>query len=853
MGSAERIGNVAKTMMDVDSERVLVVVSAMGTPGDGSPKVTDLLLNMLAKAEAGDKGYADDLAALEQKHVDAADELLGKGTPEYGEFMEVVAEDVENLKATLKAISIAGTQGEAFSDFVVGHGELWSAQLMTLTIKKLGGQAQYMDARQVLTINPKGQNTNVLYDVSNERLDAWFAERDGAPGIVVTTGFIARKPNGVPTTLKRNGSDYSATIMGALFMSKNITIWTDVDGVYSADPRKVAEAVCLKSLSYNEAWELSYFGANVLHPATTLPAMKYSIPITIRNFFNMDSPGTVISDSADLLRKSYDEEFSRMGAKSGVVGETGKAMREQVKGIATIDDVTLVNIEGTGLIGVPGMVASLFDAVRDAGVNVVMISQASSEHSVCFAVKSADAHKATNAVERRFRDQLAAGRISSVYATNNCTILAVVGQSMVQRYGTVATLFTALANANVNVIAIAQGASEYNITVVVNREDAVRALRAVHARFFLSETPLAVGLVGPGLIGKTLLAQLQAQSQVLHDQFNIDLRVYGIASSKKMLLASGAGIDLTSWEDPFANDAAELDMTEFANHLQENKDGVPNAVIVDCTASDVVSDYYETWLKRGIHVVTPNKKVNSGPLERYEAVRELQRQSYTHYLCEGTVGAGLPIIHTLRDLVQTGDQIKQVEGVFSGTLSYIFNTWSEGMKFSDVVKEAKENGYTEPDPREDLSGMDVARKVVTLAREAGMMIELEDVPVASLVPDALQDQEAVSIDEYMDRLPEYDDEMAAKLAEAEAAGEKLRFVGTVDVVNKTASVELRRFPNGHPFTTLQGSDNIVGFITSRYTEDSSLIVRGPGAGAEVTAAGVFADILRLCSYLGSPS
>jgi len=852
VGSSERIRNVAKEMMSIEAsdacERMVMVVSAMGTPGDGSPKVTDLLLNALAKAESRDQTYVDDLKALEKKHEDTAGDLLGSDSDEYKDFIGKLREDVVNIESTLKAISIAGTSTETFSDIIVGHGELWTAQMMALTIKKLGGQAHFLDARQILTINPSGSNTNVMYEVSNERLDAWFEERDGAPGIVVATGFIARKPNGVPSTLKRNGSDYSATIFGALFESRMITIWTDVDGVYSADPRKVREAVCLPALSYNEAWELSYFGANVLHPATTLPAMKYNIPVVLRNFFNLDAPGTVISDAKDLLRpgdsmgRSYDEETFPDAAD-----------RAQVKGFATIDDVSIINVEGTGLIGVPGTAAMLFDAVRDAKVNVIMISQASSEHSLCFAVKAAEADAAKKAVEDCFKEHIAKGRVEGVEVVENCTILAAVGQEMRARHGTLATLFNALATASVNVVAVAQGSSEYNLTVVVKSDDSVRALRAAHARFFLSETPLAVGLVGPGLIGKVLLRQINEQKEKLLDEFNIDLRVVAIAGSSKMMLSTGdIGINLDTWEDEYANNAEPIDMDAFANHLRNNSDGIPNSVVVDCTASDEVSDFYVKWLQTGIHIVTPNKKVNSGPLSRYNKVRRLQRESYTHYLCEGTVGAGLPIITTLRGLVETGDRIQKVEGIFSGTLSYIFNTWTTDMKFSDVVKQARDNGYTEPDPREDLNGTDVARKVVTLAREAGMMIELDDVPIESLVPEPLRDP-SISVDDFMAKLPDYDDEMAAKLAEAEAAGEKLRFVGVADVSNGKASVALGKYPAGHPFTTLQGSDNIIEFQTSRYTQGGSLIVRGPGAGAEVTAAGVFADLLKLTQYLGAPS
>lgn len=710
---------------------------------------------------------------------------------------------------------------------------------MASVINKLGGKATWLDAREVLVVKEAFDGgVDVLYDETNSRLDNWYANKAGDANIIVATGFIAETPAGIPTTLKRNGSDYSATIFGALLRSAAITIWTDVDGVYSADPRKVPEAVCLDALSYNEAWELSYFGANVLHPRTTLPAMKYNIPITIRNFFNLDSDGTRIGEASEAEPVGQIVRLDRPPAN------------QLVKGFATIDDVTLINVEGTGMVGVPGTASTMFTAVKNTGVNVIMISQASSEHSLCFAVRSDQADMAVRAVTDVFADSIASGRIQKVAVIENCTLLAAVGQQMCATHGVSAMLFDALAKASINVKAIAQGCSEYNITVVIDQADSARALAAVHSRFYLSETPIAVGLVGPGLIGKTLLAQFAEQRQILKDEFGVDLRVLGICDSKKMLL-SDIGLDLENWEEEYASDkAVPLDTSKFTEHISSS--AFPNMCMIDCTASGVVSEQYLGWLQQGIHVITPNKKANSGPYPYYSQLRELSRKSYTHYFYEGTVGAGLPIVSTLRGLKETGDAVSVVEGIFSGTLSYIFNTYDGSQKFSDVVKQAKELGYTEPDPRDDLNGMDVARKVVILAREAGLELELDQVPIESLVPEALRNVQ--SVDEFMTELPKYDEEMAARMSAAADKGMVLRFVGVVDTVAGTGEVALKEYPTDHPFAQLQGSDNIISFQTKRYSPPSQpLVVRGPGAGAEVTAGGVFADLLRLAAYLGAPS
>ncbi|KAJ9676289.1 hypothetical protein PVL29_025014 [Vitis rotundifolia] len=820
VGTSERIKNVAEIIVKDDSERKLVVVSAMS-------KMTDMMYDLIYKAQSRDDSYISAVDAVLEKHRLTALDLLDGD--DLASFLSRLHHDINEIKEMLRAIYIAGHASELFSDIIVGHGELWSAQMLSSVVRKKGIDCKWMDTRDVLIVNPTSANqVDPDFVESEMRLEKWFFQNPSKT--IVATGFIASTPQNIPTTLKRDGSDFSAAIMGALFRARQVTIWTDVDGVYSADPRKVTEAVILNQLSYQEAWEMSYFGANVLHPRTIIPVMQYGIPIVIRNIFNLSAPGTMI------CRPSVDEN------------EGNQRLESPVKGFATIDNVALINVEGTGMAGVPGTASAIFSAVKDVGANVIMISQASSEHSVCFAVPEKEVEAVAEALQSRFRQALDAGRLSQVAVVPNCSILATVGQRMASTPGVSASLFSALAKANINIRAIAQGCSEYNITVVVKREDCIRALKAVHSRFYLSRTTIAMGIIGPGLIGGTLLDQLRDQAAVLKEDFNIDLRVMGITGSRTMLL-SDSGIDLSRWRELIKEKGEVGDMHKFVNHVHGNH-FIPNTALVDCTADSNVASHYHEWLRKGIHVITPNKKANSGPLDQYLKLRALQRQSYTHYFYEATVGAGLPIISTLRGLLETGDKILRIEGIFSGTLSYIFNNFKGTRRFSEVVMEAKQAGYTEPDPRDDLSGTDVARKVIILARESGLKLELADTPVQSLVPEPLR--ATASADEFMQQLPQYDIDLAKQLQDAEDAGEVLRYVGVVDVVNKKGLVELRRYKNDHPFAQLSGSDNIIAFTTARY-KNQPLIVRGPGAGAQVTAGGIFSDVLRLASYLGAPS
>ncbi len=812
VASAERYRQVAQILRSEAARsgppaNCAVVVSAMS-------KVTDALLELVELAKQRNDSYLVKLEALKARHLQATAELLtAAAKPALDARLEA---DLKDIAEVLRGIWLSRNVSERTSELISGYGEIWSAQLLNAHLESLGMKTTWLDAREVLVVTPGESRVVVDFAASQLKLDRWLEKN--LADFVVVTGFIASTPEGIPTTLKRNGSDYSASIFGSLLKARLITIWTDVDGVLSADPRLVPEAVVLEDMSYDEATELAYFGAKVVHPDTMAPAIAGRIPIYIRNTFNPGLAGTKIHERSTSLAT--------------------------VKGFAAIDKMALVNVEGTGMIGVPGVAQRLFGALREVGVSVVMISQASSEHSICFAVPQNQAELTKTTVERAFFAELHHGQIQTIGINENCSILAAVGDNMVKHPGVAGRFFAALGRAGVNIRAIAQGSSERNISVVVSGNEARKALRAAHAAFYLSNQTISVGLIGPGLIGGTFLDQLHSQLERLRRDYRIDFRVRGIMKSGQMLLDEQQ-IGLGDWRAKLAASGVASDISSFVAHVKA--DYLPHAVIIDATAGDEMLKHYPDWLARGVHVITPNKKANTQSLAFYRKLREAARTANAHFLYETNVGAGLPIITTLRDLVQTGDKILQIDGVLSGTMSYIFNSFTGEKPFSEIVKEAKAKGFTEPDPRDDLSGMDVARKLVILAREIGMETEISDIEVESLVPLALQQGSA---EDYMAKLPSHDAAMMALLKDARDKGQVLRYVGVVDSTGK-AAVRLKTYPKDHAFAQIGGSNYIFAFTTARYNTQP-LIVQGPGAGPEVTAGGVFADLLRLSYSLGAP-
>jgi aspartokinase/homoserine dehydrogenase 1 len=777
--------------------------------------VTDSLLELVAMAEQPNKEYGSAIRALKTRHLDLAAELISKTAGET--YKAQFERDCLDIAGMLQTVRLIRSSTYSMRDVIAGYGEIWSTRLFAPFLReraRIKGDIQWLDAREVIIVEWASLGPAVQWTVSEANLKKLLPAN--FVGRLIVTGFVATTNKGKQTTLGRNGSDFSGSIFGALLDAEEIIIWTDVDGVLSADPRLVPNAQVIDQLSYNEAMELAYFGAKVIHPQTMAPAVARNIPIFIRNTFAAQKRGTLICANPVSALK--------------------------VKGITSIDPVALVNLEGAGMIGVPGTAHRLFGALRDSGISVILISQGSSEHSICFAIPQAQAVRAEEAVRRAFDAELRDGQIQHVEVALGMSILAVVGDGMAGTHGVAAKVFNSLGDAAISVRAIAQGASERNISVVIDGKGAARALRAVHAAFYLSPNTLSIGLIGPGTVGRVLLAQIATQIDRLRE-LNLDLRVRGIASSTRMLLEEKS-IDLSRWQERMAAAGEPLDMQKFVNHVQT--DYVPHSVIIDCTASAEVAGCYRDWLSRGIHIVTPNKKANSGTLTYYRSLQDAKRAAGTHYLYEATVGAGVPVIQTLRDLRGTGDDITQIEGIFSGTLAYLFNVFDGSESFSSIVRAARAKGYTEPDPREDLSGIDVARKLIILGREMGLTLEISDVQGEGLVPEALTQ---CSVEEFMERLPQSDAAMAAALADARKKNQVLRYVGRIDADGK-ATVGLMRLDGKHPFANIALTDNVVRFATRRYC-DNPLIVQGPGAGPEVTAGGVFSDLLRLSAYLGA--
>jgi aspartokinase/homoserine dehydrogenase 1 len=779
--------------------------------------VTDALLRLVDLAERQDESFRSDLAALRTRHAMIAQALLSSESARL--YLAGFDRDCHDLEGILQTVKLTRAAARNVSDLIVGYGEIWSTKLFHRFLEERGGRrpgpVRWLDARRIVVVEwgPLGPGIQWAESRANtaEQVPADF------DGTLIITGFIASDRRGVQTTLGRNGSDFSGSIFGALLEAREIQIWTDVDGVLSADPRRVPEATIIDSLSYNEAMELAYFGAKVIHPQTMAPAIGRSIPIWIRNTFAPEKPGTLICAQP-----------------------TSKL---PVKGITSIEQMALVNVEGAGMIGVPGTAHRLFGALREEGISVILISQGSSEHSICCAIPQAQAQRAATVVRRAFERELQEGQIQSVDVDAELAILAVVGDGMAGTPGISGKVFDALGTASVNVRAIAQGASERNISVVIEGKHATRALRAVHAGLYLSPHTLSIGVIGPGSVGRVLLDQIASQSARLHDQAKLDLRVRGLLGTRRMLL-SEAGLQLNGWRAQYEQSNTPADIDRFVEHIRVEH--LPHTVLIDCTASSEVAKRYPEWLASGIHIVTPNKKANSADLAFYRSLREARRKGGSHFLYEANVGAGLPIVQTLRDLRETGDDISSIEGIFSGTLAYLFNVYDGRTPFSDIVRDARQRGYTEPDPRDDLSGMDVARKLIILGREMGLELELADVKVESLVPRGLEDG---SIEEFMSRLPRFDGAMRERFEQARARGKVLRYVARITAKGE-ASVGVLEFDQKHAFANIALTDNVVRFATRWYC-DNPLIVQGPGAGPEVTAGGVFSDLLRLAAYLGA--
>lgn len=809
VGTVESINQVIQILQENLNEgrKIAVVYSAMGG-------VTNRLIEIGKLAATSDLEYLQLLKSVEDRHFAAVRGLID--VKNQSSAIAKVKGLLNELEDLLRGVFLIKELSARTNDFIVSFGERLSTTIVTEALKNRGIDAEYLDARKVIKTDDHFGYAEVIGDLTNELIRKHFAQTNKLQCI---TGFISSTIDGVTTTLGRGGSDYTGSIFGAALNATVIEIWTDVDGMLTSDPRKVKNAFTIPTITYAEAMELSHFGAKVIYPPSLTPAFQKNIPLKILNTFNHHHEGTLVSKTAST------KEYS-------------------ITGISSIDDIALVNVQGGGMMGVAGVSAKLFSILAANKISVILISQASSEHSICFAVDPKTAYGVKEILEEGFATEISQGLVDNISIEQNLSVIAVVGEGMKSSTGTSGKLFTVLGKNGINVVATAQGSSELNISVVIYKKDITKALNAIHETFFqVDGLTLNLYLVGAtGLIGSTLLRQIQEQKEYLKQRKNLNIRLVGITNTRKMLLDEG-GISLENWKEELLEKGEIANIGSFVSDVQDLN--LPYSVFVDCTADKNIVQYYYSLLSSSVSIVTPNKVANSGRYEQYFMLQKAAQKHGVKFLYETNVGAGLPIINTLQGLITSGDKINKIEAVLSGTLAYIFNNFKVGDRFVDVVKEAKAKGYTEPDPRDDLSGQDVARKILILSREAGLKLEPEDVTIINLLNDACLN--APSVDAFFEELEKDNDRFEKLLQDAQANDEVLRFIATLDSDNK-ASIGLKTVGRSHPFFNLAGSENIISFTTERY-KYNPLVVKGPGAGAEVTASGVFADIMSISSYL----
>lgn len=801
VGTKDRVEKVSQIISEsyTAGSSMVVVLSAIGG-------ITDQLIDCAQTAERDSDKTWEKLSKIRSKHLTVYGSHLQDSDTITG--FENIFSELRNL---LTGVSLVRECSIRTLDLVLSFGERLSAYLMTALLKSQQLDAEYVDARDVVITDRQYGGARVLIDETNN----WIKYKIKNPKIYIVTGFIGSNKDRITTTLGRGGSDYTAALFAAALDADLFEIWTDVDGFMSADPRNVKEAFVLPNVSYEEAMEMSYFGAKVIHPQTLVPAINKKIPVYIKNSFMPEMPGTKISSEKSNLD-------------------------HPVTGIASFENISLINVQGSGMVGVPGIASRLFGALAKKNINIIMITQASSEHSISFVVQTKQAIQAKHALEIEFEGEISSNKIDKIDSIDDLSIIAAVGDNMAGTPGISGQLFGALGRNSINVIAIAQGSSERNVSLVVEKADTAKAVNVIHSAFYLSHRIANLFIVGTGNVGSVLIGQIKERQKELAEQNGLILNICGIAN-KDVMIFDENGINLEDWETSLENSTMTMDLDKLKQNVQDLN--LVNSIIVDITASEAVASNYIDFLKAGIHIVTPNKKANTKSSEYYDELQRLIAGHRLHYYYETTVGAGLPIINTIQDLKNSGDDVLKIQGILSGTISYLFNNLSEKNTFSKVVREAFEMGFTEPDPRDDLNGMDVARKLLTLARELGLRMELSDVSVESLLPEGLENK---SIDIFWDRLPEFDAALEQRRLEAEAEGKALRYLGVLE--NGKCHVSIQKIPKDHPIAQSGETDNIVLITTKRYFS-SPLTIQGPGAGREVTAGGIFADIIRLCFHL----
>ncbi|QKJ32699.1 bifunctional aspartate kinase/homoserine dehydrogenase I [Mucilaginibacter mali] len=803
VGSAKSISTVIDILKTEDRSQgsPVVVLSAMSG-------VTNLLVEMAENAASG-KEFTAHLAELEARHFAVVKELLDvqQQNPVFTR-LKLYFNQLEDL---LQGVLTLRELTAKTRDLILSYGERCSTLLVSRIAMQYFDGCLFVDATEVVKTDSAHGQAKVNMELTGMLIkDLYLANHDK---ILFVTGFISSNDAGQVTTLGRGGSDYTAAIFGSVLNASSIEIWTDVNGMMTADPRMVKKAFSLPELTYTEAMELSYFGAKVIYPPTMIPAFLKKIPIVIKNTFDTTFEGTVIRHDC-------------------------KASNLAIKGISSVNRISIINLEGSGMVGKAGFSGRLFSLLAREQINVILITQSSSEHSITFAVQPDDAEKAKALIEQEFELELAARKLEHPVIEEELSILAIVGENMKQTPGMSGKLFHALGRNGVNVRAIAQGSSEYNISVIISGSDLAKALNAVHDAFFsqLNKT-LHAFCLGTGNIGKTLFNQLNQHKGFLEENNGIQVKIAGISNTRKMSFDTD-GFDLDTWESTLQAKGEQADLAGFVARMKSMN--LPNCVFVDNTASPLPIAFYEEIFKSNISVVTCNKIGNSGKYSQYKAFHDAARLHGVDFFYETNVGAGLPIIRTLKDLMGSGDRLQRIEAILSGTISFIFNNFKGDANFHDVVKLAQEKGYTEPDPRDDLRGTDFMRKMLILARDAGYKMEAEDVQIDNILPQASLD--AATVEDFYATLKSENAFFDNLKNEAESGNKVLRYIGKLE--NGKASISLQMVDAEHPFYTMSGSDNIIAFNTDRYKE-RPMVVKGPGAGAEVTAAGVFADLINV--------
>lgn len=800
--SAKDIRNLSTIISNYPGkEKLAIVVSAFQGITDQLEQCGNLAVNKSA-------GYQKAINAIESLHLTVIDDLfpVTDQSPVKAE-VKVMINEVEDL---CTGISFIEEFSPKTKDALIQYGELLSACIIYNFLKRDESDAMYIDAREVIKTDENFGNANLNLELSLNKIRERFSRVNR---IAVVPGFIASADTGRKTTLGREGSDYTSAIIATAVNARSLDKWTNVDGIMTADPLIVKNALPIKSLSYDEAMELAHFGAKVIYPPTLHTVIEKRIPIYIRNAFAPQKPGTKI-----CLEK----------AKKGA----------NVKGLSSIENIALITVSGSGMVGVPGISMRLFGALAGKMINIIFITQASSEHSITIGFNQTDIEIASEAISNEFSIEIQIGKVNELEIEKNLSIVAIVGDKMKKSIGLAGKAFNSLGKNGVNIRSIAQGSSERNISMVIKRDDLKKALNTLHESFFLSETKrMHLFLIGTGNVGSALLNQIHEQSEYLKKKHTIELKLIGIANSKKMYFDE-AGIDTGSWNKELNNRGMKTDPAKFLNKAR--KLNLRNSIFIDETADDRITKLYQGFLEASISVVTSNKIASSSEFEYYKLLQETAQKKNSKFLYETNVGAGLPIIKTIHDLIDSGDRILKLQAVLSGSLNYIFNSFNENISFSKVVKIAHEKGYTEPDPKIDLSGTDVMRKLLILARECGSQMELDAIKCEPFLPEACL--KSKTTEEFYSKLTEQDEYFESLRKKALLKNEKLRFIAEWEPGK--GFVGLSSIGPDHPFYNLDGKDNIIVIYTDRYKKQP-LVIKGAGAGAEVTASGVFADIMRI--------